>query len=286
MVVEVVFVLNLISFFLCFGMLVPGVAFAQSAAVAGQKPPQVGRVVVEESQIYSQASFDSPVIAVLKQGTVLKMSNRLFGAFYRVRLSSGQIGYIPDTDVRSKKHLAELKKIEQKARPPEARRYRGMVFNFLRFREETMESRPTAPMQMLGLRFFGPNLTEPGDYPMDLAVQVAWKAPGYYDSALGNTASGFLLLGDALFVSLFPNGKSVLSFLGVGPFLKYSHFDVATTNSMGIKTNYALDDVMLGLVFGIGVGVHFQKWQIRMDLKHYWERLMYTGLQMSVLHEF
>ena len=261
-----------------------------SQSTTGSKaPPQMGRVIVESSAVYEQADFDSPVLAEIKQGEKLQMSNVKFGPFYRVRLSrgknAGRVGYIAETDVKSNHEIKKIVKDFKSSRALDQRRFRGLSVQWMRFREETMESRPTSPYTLVGGRWLGPDLTEKGDYPLDLGIHLGWTAPAHYEQALGEKASGFMLVPEVLLVSLFPTGKSVVSMFGFGPFLRYSKFDVKTSRN-GISTSYSLEDLNLGLVLEVGVGVVFGSFQVRSDLRLYWERLMSTSLQLGLLYEY
>ena len=56
-------------------------------------------VVTEGAIVYQKANFDSAVLGYLRQGEQVRISDKVIGAFYRMRFKN-QLGYISDVDVR------------------------------------------------------------------------------------------------------------------------------------------------------------------------------------------
>lgn len=61
---------------------------------------QLAEVSIDGAMVYKNSNFDAPVIAYLKKAKRVKISSRKYGAFYRVLLKPGLIGYISDIDVK------------------------------------------------------------------------------------------------------------------------------------------------------------------------------------------
>ena len=72
----------------------------------------------KSTPVYKTASFDAPVIATLKRGTVIYGTRRPrpsgFGYFHKVRVKKGVYGYIPDTAVEGFKKKGKLSKNQKK----------------------------------------------------------------------------------------------------------------------------------------------------------------------------
>ena len=278
------------SLILLVGVLLSSTCWAQSPA---GKSPAAGRVHSEEALLYSDPNFDSRVLRQVPQGTRLQMSNRLFGAFYRVRLPDGTVGFMTDVDVKPLKSGSAANKsgspeVSEKSRLKpttslSSRRYRGGGVHWLNLREDTMEAKRQGTMLGYAIRFWGENLLGPGSYPMDMSVQLFPQAPGYYSDVTQKTASGFLVLAESLLLTGSSSSKTTSSNFGFGPFLRYSRFEVSLPGS---TTTYSLEDVILGVFLGAGVGVKWGAWHFRLDPRYYFERQQYWGLQLGVLHGF
>jgi hypothetical protein len=170
--------------------------------------------------------------------------------------------------------------LEKPEVPYTLERFRGLKVSSLLFREETMGLRPTDLITLLGLNFAGPRVTS--EFYTDFNLQFFLGAPGYYQRGTGESARGFMFLPSFLLQSVNPQGRDVLLFYGLGPFLKYSSWQVSLPRGSALKDEFDLTDISIGAVFNAGVGVRFDHFNIRLELQHYWERLHYSGLGLSV----
>lgn len=60
---------------------------------------QKAKIINPTADIYTDADFDSEIMDTVKSGETYPISNKIYGPFYRIKLKSGKIGYIPDTDL-------------------------------------------------------------------------------------------------------------------------------------------------------------------------------------------
>jgi hypothetical protein len=164
--------------------------------------------------------------------------------------------------------------------PYELERFRGAKISALRFREETMGLVPTEILTLFGVHFAGPRVAD--DFYTDLNLQFFFGAPGYYERGTGESAQGFMFLPSFLLQAVFPQGRDTLFFYGLGPFLKYSSWQVSLPRSSGRKDDFDLTDMAVGAIFNVGVGVRFNSFNARLEFQHYWEKLHYSGLGFSV----
>lgn len=72
-----------------------GLIFFTFSTFAAQK----AKIVSPAVDVYSDADFDSDIVETVKGGETYLISDKVFGPFFRIKLKSGKIGYIPDTEV-------------------------------------------------------------------------------------------------------------------------------------------------------------------------------------------
>lgn len=60
---------------------------------------QKAKILNPAVDVYSDADFDSDIVETVKGGETYLISNKVYGPFFRIKLKSGKIGYIPDTEV-------------------------------------------------------------------------------------------------------------------------------------------------------------------------------------------
>lgn len=274
-------------FFACFAF--SGFALAQTKPV---KSPYLGRVVNEGSAVYRAANFDSPVIAYLSVGKTFQISTQLVGgAFYRIRVSDKQVGYISDADVvplfKLNPKKKTVKRTEQKILEPRRKKpfslteFAGPQFSYIGFREETMALKPTENLSFFGVKLSGPNILLEGAFPTEINLQFHWGAPDYYKKATGKEAVGWMFLSDFLFQTYFANRPNAFAYFGFGPLLKYSKFDVILGT-----TQYSLENFDLGLAFKLGGALRLGKLALRGEAQYYWEKMQYRGLGFAIQFPF
>lgn len=259
-----------------------------------------GRVTAESAKVYKSPDFDSPVLGKVKKGREFSMASQPRGAFYKVLIRSGLIGYIADSEIRPINARAKPKKaddkseeaqspleVEEKQKAEKAfveASFRGVSLSMIRFREETMGLRPTENMMFLGFKVVAEDIVMEGSTG-EVNFQLSPGAPKYYEKGTGNSASGYIILMDAMISTQSPMGKNSLTFLGFGPLFKYSKLDVKI-DVAGKKEAYSMNDMTLGAVFNYGLSQRIGDYALRVDAKYYWEQIQYYGFSMSAQMEF
>lgn len=281
-----------------------------------------GEIIGEEAQIYEAANFDAALMDIAPQGQKYEMSTKLFNeAFYRVRLPDGRIGYIADTDIKplfkvknqlkkdvNKKSNASSqnlnkknqnktekkigKKSDEKDEPKKKKpfqytRYVGLELSQIQFQEETMSDHRRDSLLFYGMKISGPDVVIAGDLQTDVNLLFHMGAPSYYQSVTKHSADGWVMIANFLFQNYFPQGPNALFYLGFGPMLKYSKFELSMTDkSNGKVTDYSATDISLGAVFNAGVGMRMGRVALRVEGQYYWEKQMYPGIALSTQMEF
>jgi len=264
-------------------------------------------VITEGAVVFVKPDFDSEAMMQLHAGDSVEVSKRVFGPFHRVRVKNGKMGFLADNDYvvrgsKMEKAWLEAQKKDatlgsqsesepdqkpKRIKPFALTRYRGVSFNEVSYREDTMALKPTANILFIGFKAVGPNLLVDGDFVTEVNADLYPSAPYFYQEATGNSASGWILHTDMLFESIFPQSKSFLAYIGFGPMFKYSHYVLNLTNSVGGQVAYPADDMTLGLVFAAGVGWRLGSFgALRAEYKFYWEKMQYGGVGLSLLFPF
>lgn len=268
--------------------------FFASFCFAQKKPSYQAQITAEVADIYQSADFDSKVIATVLEGEVYDVSSKTFnGAFYRIRVKPGMIGYISDADIKplfsspSKPGKAKNKKKpapqakEKKQRSFERTRYGGLQYASIEYQEDTMGSKRKERMNFFGVKLSGPDWMIDG-YPMDINFLFSFGPPKYYEKITGHSADGFIFLMDFLFQHYYPQTKDMFSFFGFGPMFKFSRINASLTDAgTGRTTDYSLQDMSLGAAFNGGAAFRLGSVVLRGEAKLYWEKQIYWGVQAS-----
>ena len=287
------------------------ITFASLSAVFAQAPKKAyqyrGKTINEEAQVYEKADFDSTIIATLPADETFDISKALVnGAFYKIRISPpgepSRLGFIADTDIKplfKTAKAAESKAVGEepekndrkksaKKRPPrkkksfENTRYVGPVFALIDFQEDTMGQKLHENLGFVGLKVSGPNVLLEG-VPIDVNLLFYSGAPSYYKKATGNSASGFIFMGNILMQTYWPIGPNALTYFGFGPMMKYSKFDVELFDTTTSKNQpFSLEDISVGASFDVGLGFRAGPVALRVDYQYFWEKQMYGGFSGSL----
>ena len=60
---------------------------------------QKATIVSDDVDVYAEQDFDSEILETVHKNETYWISNKTFGPFYRIKLKSGKIGYIPDHEL-------------------------------------------------------------------------------------------------------------------------------------------------------------------------------------------
>lgn len=274
---------------------------------AASKPASKGQrgvVIADPATVFRTPDFEGEVIATLSPGKIYTISRGKKGPFYRIRVKSGMTGWITDAEIRpiggsavstpapkdSKKETAkEAAAPPRKMKPINKTAYRGLGLEFINFSEDTMGAVRTASLPFYGFRVTGPDTIMAGEMYMDGSVLLHSGAPSYYEDATGNSAGGFILIGNFMFVTDIPQSRDVMASYGFGPTFRFSQFNATLDNdpSAGKSKSYSLTDATIGAVFGVGVAVAVgERYAVRLDGKYYWEASRYTSFGLAFQMDF
>ena len=277
--------------------------FAQPDNAKTAVQGQAAVVKVQEANIYTNASFDSPVMRSLPGGTKVRISKKIFGdyfLFYKVKLGENQYGYISDTDVEAvsdRRDMEEKAKKRKTARKTEAqkreekeeedgrpllfRRYIGGSLARINFREEGIRGIDAKEdLWFYGVRVTGPDILWQGPVT-DINVHFHYGAPTYYDKLSSSSPSGYIFLTDYLLVFPFMQAPKWIAYMEAGPLLTYSSFKVT---QLGYTLN--LTELNLGASFVAGAAYRWSKWVGRFEYKYMMEKSTHRGFSFSVQHQF
>ena len=259
----------------------------------------------EQAYIFEQPNFDSEVITILTPSkTPYYISSGKWGPFYKIRLAPGKTGYVLDSDIRilkdpKNKSQDKNKKIEGEPADPKKKqarkprraasfknaRYWGPVLQMTDFTENTMGNIHHQYLPFYGVKVSGAQTVFDDDTNTEADFLLHWGSPSYYTDATSNTAAGFLLFADLLWQSLQQQSKNVMTFYGAGPLFRYSH--ISSTLTIGsTKSEYALDDMVLGAAFNAGMVTRLSEYALRLDAKYYWEKQKYWSIGLAFQFEF
>lgn len=273
-------------------------AFAQNKA----------HVLNADTDVYSDADFDSAIIGTVDPDQSFLVSKKPYGAFYKVKFKDGTTGFIPDTDlniqgmgpVKPKPFLGDEdfdknnKKVKrQMVKNDESEtddseddtenpnmNYKGLTFNLINFREDTMGGKQVSDLVAYGFRF------QPmqGNFQSGLAydLMVATQAPDYYAEKTGANTSGAVLWGSAGISNVSALNSNTSFRYGAGPFLRYSHFTIADA-PLKPKSKYNLQDLTAGIDFQLGVLLHSRFVTIDLGLRYLWDKESYGGFGVGFL---
>ncbi|MFZ4404504.1 MAG: SH3 domain-containing protein [Pseudobdellovibrionaceae bacterium] len=263
---------------------------ANSGASTASKA-QKGTIIGEAAFVYKEADFDSAVITTLKQGQVYDISKTKKGAFYKIRIKPGQLGWIVDSDIRvgalNLKKVAERKQLElRRKRPFSYQRHRGLALEYMQFAEDTRGQNRYEGLLFYGLKISGNNTFFEGETYTDSTLQFHFGAPKYYKEATGFDADGWIFMGQFLFITPVPQSRWHMLYYGFGPNFRYSHFDLKRSES-GREISYAADDMVLGAVFNLGLAFRLNPQSaLRSEVKYYWEKTKYFAFSTAYQFEF
>ena len=254
-------------------------------AVAAQN----AMVQTDSAIVYQKANFDSKVLGYLRAGRKMKISNGKFnGAFYRVRLKQGLIGYISDVDVMTeaaaKKAEAENPQVPKETKPKRPKHilettYLGPVVGMTGFAEiiNKQEFKDTDYITYGGKWTF-PFHGFDGTFFMDVNLVGSFSAPKYYQTISQSGASGYMcLLGSVLNFQLFDFAeRRGMFYLGGGPLLTFSSFLVEVNGS-----KLQLDELRAGGLFQLGLAFDLGGSVFKLEPKFYVEKASYNGVDIA-----
>ena len=261
--------------------------FAGSFVWAAQRAKILGELV----EVYEQPSFDSDVIYEVYKDEVYKISDKTYGAFYRIQYKDKKLGYIVDyeLDIDGKgrlkeKDLDEMELIEalQLKNPTSldprteieeqevfGKNYAGPVLQIVNYHEDSRGSEQIDELVAIGYKSLK---------TFSWSLVGTTKVPKYYTEAAGNSATGFKLWADvgvSSEVAQFPG--AAIRFAGN----VFTHF-----SSIQLQTpvqKYDLQDITAGVNLELAFLKKFSNFGLDFSIKYYFDKSRYAALGVSVL---
>lgn len=258
-------------------------------------------IIRDDAEIFKAASFDSQIIGYVKSGGPYTISKDPIGPFYKIKLQDGRIGYIADSDLDIEgKGRVQPKSVFDNVdplagKPAEVfqafqddeedyesdysqleRTYHGIFLSLINYHENTMGGVQIADLFALGYKFV-PYYSDYGS-SVSWDVNVAFKAPDYYEKITSASTSGMTIWGGVQIAGVNIWAKDRLIRYGIGPFLKYSHYSIK-----GLKKSYVLQDLSVGAMAEAGLIFKFSKTAFDVGLRYYWDKEAYGALTAGFL---
>ncbi|MBL7543573.1 MAG: SH3 domain-containing protein [Bdellovibrionaceae bacterium] len=267
------------------------------------------QIIGEFPYVYAAPDFDAPVIANLKPGSDVQVSKQQFGiGFHRILVGAGKIGYISSSEVRllnapipvaanKKKNSGSFDNQdtidEKKSKKKESTknivfsRFQGLIYEAQNYVEDTMAKTRGANLGFIGYRVVGMNTIFSGEMSTDFTIMMHSGAPKYYEDITRVSATGGVLNTHFTFDTIVPVSHNFMASYGFGPMMRYSHYEVSMKSAAGFgNQSYVLDDMTLGVLFRLGVGLRIGIISFRSDIKYYIESKQYASMNLSTLFEF
>ncbi|MCB0347825.1 MAG: SH3 domain-containing protein [Bdellovibrionales bacterium] len=262
-----------------------------STALASQK----GTVITEGAIVYKGPSFDAPILGYFSAGKKVSLSNKLFGAFYKVRFKQGVIGYISDIDVRPENGRPGADNFfpdsnneeKNKKRPFFGSTHIGLLFGMVDY-EDTVGGF-TGNSQT---NFIGGTLTTPfsffdGAFLLSLNVLYSLEVPDFYSKISLNAPDGFVVIGDIGLLYPFADffKRKLTAFIGAGVGVTYTDVELVQEISGDTKL-VPTSSAKVGGVFSGGLVYKFSSLALRFEPKYYYEENAYLGITASLSFQF
>ena len=253
---------------------------------------QKGVINSDETDIYSEADFDADIIDNVRKGETYLISDKTYGAFYKIKTKSGKIGYIADhevnvngkpfqekpfqddllTDVKNKKNQKSKKQddeIPEEDNEPFDFFRQGPTVQLINYHEDTMGSLRVDDLLAFGYKSIS---------DVSWEVLASFTSPKYYAEKTGGSVQSINLWADyGINNTVLISKKNAFRYGGsiMGHFSKVK---VATA-----AKSYDMQDMTLGIV--LEAAFLFQVKGVTFDFsaKYFFDRNNYGGLGLSLL---
>lgn len=270
-----------------------GVSWAQAA--------QKAKIVSPEVEVYAESSFDADVLEVVNGGETYLISDKVYGPFYKIKLKSGRIGYIPDTeveipgkprlnngetsddpflqdvDITSKTKKNNKKSDSKKNMDAESDEtdedgfnYRGFTVQLINLHEDTLGGVQIDDVTALGYKTLSDEIS--------WELMGAFKTPKYYSDKLNASVKAYNIWGDFGVTRDVPLRSNISARYGGALFSHFSWVNVETNTK-----KYDMQDLTVGLLLEGGFFVVFKKVTLDFSVKYFFDRNSYGGLGASIL---
>jgi hypothetical protein len=262
-------------------------------------------VAVDGSMVYKSADFDAAVIGYLPRGKQVKVSSKPFGAFHRVGLKQGMVGYISDADLLSMdgrpmsdvnqgklqqkltkggKEIKVKRDRSTKLRPVAVATAVGPMFGLVQYRELINRRDYSDQIGFFGLKYTTRASFIDGSFGMEIDALYFSGAPNYYKAVSSVAPGGFIALFDLILTySLFDFSRHKGAFtVGAGPFVGYSEIRTELNGQKFKQNRTEIGAVINGTLNYRVMAPLILKGEVR----YYIEKSAYMGYHAGVLYAF
>lgn len=271
---------------------------------------QKARILSDDVDVYAEQDFDSEILETVHRDETYWISNKTYGPFYRIKLKSGKIGYIPDHELdiagkgpfkpksfgevtnqeaKGKKtnlnknnlkkstaestvdhEIDENEQMEEDYENAEAFSFHSFSINLVNLHEDTMGRNQVADMLAVGYKRLTSDYIWGGIF--------TWKAPDYYAEKTAGKASGFSVWGDVGANYFIPLNSWFISRITPGITAHYSMVKV----EKNLK-KYDLQDLTVGVFVEAGLAIRIKKSHVELSLRFNHEKNDYGSLGLALL---
>ena len=252
-------------------------------------------VLVDGAMVYKRGDFGAPVLGYLRKGKKIKVSNKTYGPFFRVKLRQGVIGYISDIDVKvlgSASSGRKAVKHSKKRRPRRksgphvlAGRKMGVGLGMISYTDSFPDSTTKQDViQSSSTPFLFLNYQKPADYfdgavISDANIGLSLGTPSLYEFFSVNAPSGYVFLGDYNLLmpmrSMTKHNRSM--YWGAGLMFSYSNVTIGVTSGSD-TVDVPAADLRIGASLVLGYTQKIGKFSFKVEPKLYFEKETYLGL--------
>lgn len=267
------------------------VAFSMTSFAWAAQKAKIANPTVD---IYSDADFDSDIVETVERGETYMISDKVYGPFFRIKLKSGKIGYIPDTDVdiEGKGRVVPItegdqetddpflqdmdsspKKSKKNQRknddPEEDENLQGITLQLMNYHEDTLGGVQVDDLPAIGYKRIS-----------DFAaweVVASFKTPKYYSEKLNASARAVNIwstLGISSEVPLLPSWSSRYG----GGLMAHASF----VNVDAPQKSYEMQDLTVGAYLEGSLLVRISKLRYDLSIKYIFDKQSYGALGFTV----
>ena len=252
-------------------------------------------VVTEGTIVYKGPSFDAPILGYFSAGKKITLSNKLFGAFYKVRFNQGVIGYVSDIDVKTdgnKNNSGNLfpeqtEDEKSQNRPYFGTTHAGLLFGMVDYEDTVGDYTGSSQTNFIGATLTTPLSFFDGAFLFSMNFLYSLEFPEFYSNISLQEPDGFVLIGDMqLLYPLFSVlNRKLTGFIGAGMGVTYTDVDLVQEIGGDLKL-IPTSSAKVGGVFSAGLVYQMASWALRFEPKYYYEENAYLGITGSLAFQF
>lgn len=239
-------------------------------------------VTTDGAIVYKQANFDSPILGYFRSGQAIRISNKTFGPFYRVKFKQGLVGYISDIDVtpqgsgKISKPGSKKTTVLTSTSSTINKSYVGLAVSMVNWSELVKVGGPSQQFSD-NLIFYGAKGSFPmgswlsGPFTLDTTALINFKTPSYFAAYNPSTMIAIGSVGINYTMGEYYHRK-VPFYVGASLSVTYESIKLTAGQS------YDLTEILLGGALTAGTGYVFSKMIFKLEASYYITKSTYLGV--------